>query len=118
MTALALQRDADVLEDRQVREHRGNLERANEPEPRDRRRTRPGDLAAVEEDLAARRRQEMREQVEAGRLAGAVRPDQRVNGPAADREIHVVDGDEALELLREAARFENVVVRHGAAAPP
>ena len=60
---------------------------------------------AVEEYLPARRRQKVREQVEAGGLAGAVRADQRVNRPARDREIDIVDGDEALEFLGEAARF-------------
>ena len=84
--------------------------------PRDRRRPRAGDVAAVVEDLAARRRQEMREQVEAGGLAGAVGADQRVDRAAADAQAHVLDRDEALELLGEPARFENRVVGHAAPA--
>ena len=89
VAALALQRDAHVLEHGQMRKHRGDLERAHESHARDRRRPRAGDLAAVEEDLAARRRQEMRQQVEAGRLAGAVGPDQRVDRAAADSQVDV-----------------------------
>src|SRR3954447_17276051 len=110
MTALALKRDPHVLEHGEVRKYRGDLERSDEALSRDRRRPRSRDFAALEEDLSARGRQEMREQVETGRLASAVRSDQRVNRAAADREIHPVDGDESLELLGEAARFEDAVV--------
>ena len=60
-------------------------------------------------------RQEVREQVEAGRLAGAVRADQRVDRAATHRQVDVLDGDEALELLGEPARLENRVVGHAAA---
>src|SRR5207244_5352779 len=81
MAALALQRDPDVLQNRKMRERRRNLERAHEPHPRDRRRTRPGDLANIEENAPARGREEMREEVEARRFACAVRTDQRVDRP-------------------------------------
>ena len=47
------------------------------------------------------------EQVEAGRLAGAIRPDQGMNGVAPDPQIDVLDRDEALELLRQPFRLEN-----------
>src|SRR6185437_16319143 len=70
---LPLQRNPDVLEYGQVRKHRGNLERADESHPGDCGGARPGDFAAVEEDLAARGGQEVREQVEARRLPGTVR---------------------------------------------
>ena len=64
-------------------------------------------LRALEVDLPARRRQEMREQVEAGRLARAIRPDQRVDCVAPHAQIDVLDRDEALELLRQPFRLEN-----------
>ena len=112
----ALQRDPHVLEHGQMRKHRRDLERADEPHPRDRRRPRAGDVAPVVEDLAARGRQELREQVEAGRLAGAVRADQRVDRAAPDAQAHVLDRDEALELLGEPPCFENRVVGHAAPA--
>ena len=73
------------------------------------RRLLAGDVVAVEEDLPARRRQELGEQVEAGGLAGAVRADQRVDRAAAHLQVHVVDRDEALELLGELARLEDEV---------
>ena len=70
------------------------------PEPGDRRAgATPVISPAVVDDAAARGREEVREQVEAGGLAGPVRADQRVDGAAADAEVDAVDGDEALELL-------------------
>src|SRR6266436_4280793 len=60
----------------------------------------------------------MREQVEAGGLARAVGADQRVDASAPDLEADVADGDEALELLPQAARFENDVFRHGCGEEP
>src|SRR5512143_1352961 len=119
MPAVALQRDADVLEDGEIGEDRRDLERADEALARDRRGSCPGDLLALVENVARRRREEMREQVEAGRLAGAVRPDQRVDRAALDAQRHVLDRDEALELLGERTGLEYGVVGHAARrAPP
>src|SRR5437868_2779994 len=87
-----------------MRKHRRNLERAHEPHPRDRRRTRPSDLAIIEENAPARRRQEMGKQIEARRLARAVRTDQRVDRPTPDRQIDVLDGHKALELFGQTLR--------------
>ena len=58
--------------------------------------------------------EEVGEQVEAGGLARAVRPDQRVDGPAAHPEVDVLDGDEAAELLGEPPRLQDDVVGHRA----
>jgi hypothetical protein len=58
----------------------------------------------------------VREQVEAGRLARAVRADERVDRSLADAQAHVLDGDEAFELLGELPCFENGVVGHAAPA--
>ena len=63
-------------------------------------------------DSAARRRQKFREQVEAGSLACAVRPDERVNRAALNFEIHIADGDKAREFFRQIFRFENVFITH------
>src|SRR6516164_207083 len=113
VAALALQGDSHVLEHAQVRKYGGDLKRADEAHARDRRRPRSRDVLAVENDVAARRREEVREQVEAGRLAGAVGPDQRVDRAAPNRETHVIDRDEALELLGQAAGLEDRVGGHG-----
>jgi hypothetical protein len=64
----------------------------------------------VVEDLPARRRQEVRQQIEARRLAGAVRADEGVDAAAPYFQRDVVDRDEALEFLREPARLENDVL--------
>src|SRR2546429_3266037 len=95
-----------------MRKHRRNLKRPDQPQPRDRGGAGARDLAPVVEDLAARRGKKVREQVEAGGLARAVGADERVDASAPDLEADVADGDEALELLPQAARFENDVFRH------
>ena len=62
--------------------------------------------------VPARGRQELGQQVEEGGLAGAVGADQGVDGAAPDLEVDVVHGHEALEFLREAARFQDGVAGH------
>ena len=89
----------------------------DQPHARDRRRPGAGDVAPVVEDPAAGRLEEMREQVEAGGLAGAVGADQGVDAAAADLEVDVLDRDETLELLGQLARFENALVDHARGAP-
>src|SRR6266849_6646277 len=113
-----LKRDAHVLQNREMRKHRRNLEGPDQSQPRDRGWAGARDLVPVVEDLAAGRGKKVREQVEAGGLARAVRADQRVDAPAPDLEADVADGDEALELLPQAARFENDVFRHGCGEDP
>src|SRR4029079_14362821 len=108
--ALALQRDAHVFEHRQVREQGRYLERAHQAHARDARRAGPRDLAAVIEDLAACRLEEMREEVEAGGLAGAVGADQRMDTAAPDGQGHVLDRDETLEFLGQPPRLEDYVI--------
>src|SRR5207253_9472639 len=110
MAALALQRDPDVLQNRKMRKHRRNLERAHEPHPRDRGRTRPSDLATIEENAPARRREEMGKQIEARRFARAVRTYQRVDRPTPDRQIDIIDGHKALELFGQTLRRQYRVV--------
>src|SRR6185503_8963883 len=86
--------------------------RTDEPQPRDRGGAGTRDLAPVVEDLAAGRGKKVREQIEAGGLARAVGADQSVDAPPPDLEAHAADGDEALELLGQAPRFENDVFCH------
>jgi len=90
-----------------MRENRRDLERAHQAHARDARRRRAGNLAPVEEDLAARGLEKVREQVEASRLAGAVGADQGMDRPAPHLQRDPVDGDEAFEFLRQAARFKD-----------
>src|SRR5665647_1865598 len=66
-----------------------------------------GDVVAVENNAAAGGRQEFGQQVEKGGLARAVGPDQRMNMPAPDFKVNVIDGDKPLEFLGQPLRFEN-----------
>jgi hypothetical protein len=92
-----------------VREHRRNLVGPHDAAAGDVLGRVARDVGAVEQDLAARRRQELGQQVEAGGLAGPVGADQRVDRSPRNLEVHIADRDEALELLGQAARFENDV---------
>ncbi len=128
-----LHREADVLLHGEAREQVGDLERAADPGPGDGVRLQAGDLASVEADAAAARPEHPREQVEGGRLAGAVRSDQGVKRPVGDREGHAahrLHGPETLpdvvgdqnravaaplrdEAGRDAARGAGATGRHG-----
>jgi hypothetical protein len=90
-----------------VRKDGRDLERAHQTHARDARGRRAGDLAALEENLPARRLKEVGEQVEARRLAGAVRTDERVDAAAPHLQRDVLNRYETLELLGQPARFEN-----------
>jgi hypothetical protein len=85
----------------------GNLEGPDEALARDLVRPLAGDVLAVEEDRASRGRQKLGQEIEAGGLACAVRPDHRMNGAAADLKIDVADRGETAELLAEPAGRED-----------
>src|SRR6266851_7272515 len=112
MSELSLQRDAHVLEHREVRKYRRDLERAHEAHAGDARRRRAGDVAPLVEDAARGRLQEVRQQVKTGGLAGAIGADQGMNAAAPHLEADALDGDEALEFLGEPSGLENDVVGH------
>jgi hypothetical protein len=57
------------------------------------------DVLPLKRIVAPRRFEELGQQIEAGGLAGAVRADQRVDMPAPDLQVDVVDGDEAANSL-------------------
>jgi hypothetical protein len=109
---LALQRDPDVLQDRQMREYGGDLEGAHEAEAGDLGRSHRRDVAAVVLDPPPGRGQELSQEIEAGGLAGPVRADQGVNRPTPHSEGHPVDGGETLELLGQVRGRENDVAGH------
>ncbi len=56
-------------------------------------------------------------QVEAGRLARAVRSDQRMDGAAPNPQVHPAHRDEAGELLGEVLGLEDEIVTHDATGP-
>jgi len=106
---IALQRDAHVLHQGQVREDSRDLEGADDAAARNLRRPLTRDVDAVEQDGARGRLQKLGQQVETGGLAGPVGPDQRVDGAAHHGQVHLADGREPLELLGELVRLQNDV---------
>ncbi len=117
VAAAALCRDADIVEDRKVRKDRGNLKGTDETATCQVRGPRLGHVDAFIEDGPFRRLQELREQIETSRLACAVRPDQRVNRPAPNAQVNLIDRGKSGKRLAQAARLENDVSRIPAPAP-
>jgi hypothetical protein len=73
----------------------------------------PGDHPpTLEVDVAGGRVVDAGHDVEEGRLAGAVGPDQRHDRAFRDVEVDGVDGDEAAEPLRHGARRQDDAARH------
>src|SRR5690606_25199084 len=91
-TVAALQADANVLEYRQIWKYCGNLERTNQAKTRNIGRLHASDVGAIVGNLALRRRKELRQKVETGRLAGTVGSDQGMNIATTDLERDVVHG--------------------------
>ena len=69
------------------------------------------DALAAQADLAAGQRQQAGEQVEQGRLAGAVGADQRGDLAAVHGQAHVVVGHQPAEALDQAFRVQQRLVR-------
>ena len=76
-----------------------------------------GELVPVEHDAPGRGHVHTREHVEERRLAGSVRPDERDDRPAWDREVDIVRRHEPTELLADALRDEEVVGHRSLSAP-
>src|SRR5208282_3526215 len=112
MSAPALQRDAHVLEHGEVRKDGRDLKRAADAEARDIGRLERGDVASIEHDAPARRRQELGEKIETRRLASAVRPDQSVNAAARDAQIHGTHRDETGKFLGQVFGLEDRIFTH------
>ena len=104
-----LQRDPDILAHAQMREHGRNLERAHESPSRDIGRPRPGDLLPLVIDVPGGRFEELGEQIEYGRLAGAVRADQRMDRAAPHPQIDPLHRGETAELLCQTARLKDQI---------
>src|SRR5579859_3387138 len=92
MPVLTLQGDAHIFQCGQVRKNGRNLKGANQAEPGDVSRRHRRDVLPLVEDLACRGLQKLGEKIEASRLAGPVRADQRMNATAPDLEGNVAYG--------------------------
>ncbi len=107
IAAPRLHRDPHVLERGQVGEHAEDLERSADPETGPPMHPHPGDVAVVEADFSAIRRDEPGEHVEERRLARAVRPDQAMELAGHHVQVDVVGGDERAEALVQSAHRED-----------
>jgi hypothetical protein len=107
---LALQRDADILECGQVREYSRDLERSHQTEASDIGRRHRRNVLSFIEDLPRRGFEEFGQQVEACRLAGPVRSNQRMDAAAADPKVDVADSKESREFLGQSVGFKNELI--------
>ena len=98
--------ERDGLERREIAEQLVDLEGAHQAAAHPRLGPEPRDVLARQQDSAGGGRQHAGQQVDEGRLAGAVRPDQRLARAALEAEGDVVGGDDAAEALAEAQGFE------------
>src|SRR5207244_13421689 len=79
-----------------------------------RRHAEAGDVMAVVQDGAGRRRKIFRQKIEQRGLAGPVGADHGVHAVAGKAEVDAIDGEEAAELAAEAAGLQSVngAIRH------
>src|SRR5471032_2389838 len=90
-------------------ENSGNLKRTDHTHAGDLGRFRGRDVLAVEQNLPGSRDQEFSEQVETGRLAGAIGTDQGVDMTTLDFQIDIADSGESLEFLGQTSCFQDYV---------
>ena len=112
----ALQRHAHVLNHRQMREHRRNLEAPHQAKARHFGSLHARDVAPFIANDTTRRRQEFRQQIKASGLAGAIRADQAMDSTPTNIQVHVAYRDEAPEFLGKPYRFKDGI-RHPNHAP-
>ena len=109
----AMHPDEDVLERRHLLKEADVLERPADAALGGGVWRRTGDVPAVEDDAARGRLVDAGDHVEERRLAGAVGPDQAHDGALRDREVDVVDRDQAAELLSQRVDLEQEVAHPG-----
>ncbi len=98
--------EQEVLQDRGVLEELDVLEGARDAAPGDLVRRHARDVLVAEDEPARARIVDPRDEVEDGRLAGAVRTDDREDLALRDVEAHAVDGANAAEVDHEPVRGE------------
>src|SRR5690606_10450501 len=99
---------AHVLEHGQPREDVGDLEAAREPHAVDLERLQAADLPAVQVDAAAGEREAPRDQVEQGRLSGAVGADDGVAFARRNGQVDAPDDLGLAEILVDSDELERV----------
>ena len=100
--AVALHGHPHVLQHGQMREDIRDLVGLGDAQAGHAMLGQPGDVAPVEPHPSRGGRHLPRHQAEEGGLAGAVRPDDRAQLAAANRQVDAIDGEEATEGARES----------------
>lgn len=111
----ALHGQGHIVEGREPRKDRGDLEGIGDAAAHPDMGGQAGDVAPVEADRARLRRDAPRQKPHERGLARAVRPDQRMDLARDEVEIHPVDRAEAAEVAHEAAGFQKA---HGRLLTP
>ena len=113
VTGMGLHGERHVVEDREIEEQRGDLERAGEAELAAAKNRQTRDIAAREADASRVGRDLAGELANQRGLAGAVRSDDRVQLALRNGERNRVGGNHAAEALAEIFDFQERV-SHGA----
>ena len=108
--------DFQVLFDRHVEERPRDLVGAPNSGPGALGSGQPGDVAAVERDGSAARRERSADEADQRRLARAIRSDDAGDRAGQEREIDIIDGDDPAEAFDDARNFEERRV-HASARP-
>ena len=110
---MGLRGERDIVDRGKIRQQRGDLERARQPEPAALVGRQPGDVAAGELDGAGIRHQLSGQLADQRGLAGAVRADDRVQLARRDIEREIVGRDDAAEAADQVFDAEQGI-SHGA----
>src|SRR5262249_52880506 len=74
------------------------------------------DVTTLVEDASASRGHELGEEIKTSRLAGAIRPDQRMDRAARNAQIDPIDRDETGQFFVAVVGLEDKVIAHSATA--
>src|SRR5262249_30311842 len=74
------------------------------------------DVTTLVEDASAARGHELGEEIKTSRLAGAIRPDQRMDRAARNAQIDPIDRDETGKFFAEVVGLADKVLTHSATA--
>src|SRR6266566_3501114 len=98
----AARRYPEIFGDGEAREHALDLQRALDAKAADAVRLEAGNVPAAKEHTPLIRRQQPGDEIEQCCLAGAVRPDDRVQARSREAEIQIVDSQKPAKALAQA----------------
>src|ERR1035437_11123476 len=117
MAGMRLHRQRDIIEHAEIEEQGRDLERARQPQRAAAVHRKLGDVVAGKMDAAGIGRQLSAELGDQRGLAGAVRPDHRVQLAGGDVEHDIVGGDDALEALGQVTDLQQRLAHARTFAP-